>query len=94
MHPVSTIHTGFHTSQSLLSRKQSNLNHPTTTGEPCRKYTETPMKTLDGLYVTQPKRFLPLAQEAKKLAKELCKEEIVSQWAGLLPRTTGCPTSP
>ena len=40
---------------------------------------------LDGLYVTQPKRFLPLAQEAKKLAKELHKEEIASQWAGLPP---------
>ena len=40
---------------------------------------------LDGLYVTQPKRFLPLAQEAQKLAKELHKEEIASQWAGLLP---------
>ena len=53
--------------------------------EPCREYTETPLKTLDGLYVTQPKRFLPLMQEAKKLAKELCKEEIASQWAGLLP---------
>ena len=44
--------------------------------EPCREYTETPLKTLDGLYVTQPKRFLPLAQEAKKLAKELHKEEM------------------
>ena len=43
------------------------------------------MKTLDGLYITQPKQFLPLAQEAQKLAKELCKEEIASQWAGLLP---------
>ena len=53
--------------------------------KPCREYTETPLKTLDGLYVTQPKRFLPLAQEAKKLAKELCKEEIASQWAGLPP---------
>ena len=54
--------------------------------EPCRKYTETPLKTLDSLYVTQPKRFLPLMQEAKKLAKELCKEEIASQWAGLPPK--------
>ena len=53
--------------------------------EPCREYTETPLKTLDGLYVTQPKRFLLLAQEAQKLAKELHKEEIASQWAGLLP---------
>ena len=51
--------------------------------EPCREYTETPLKMLDGLYVMQPKRFLPLAQEANKLAKELHKEEIASQWAGL-----------
>ena len=35
--------------------------------------------------MTQPKRFLPLAQEAKKLTEELWKEEIVSQWAGLPP---------
>ena len=34
----------------------------------------------------QPKRFLPLAQEAKKLAEELRKEEIASQWAGLPPK--------
>ena len=33
----------------------------------------------------QPKRFLPLMQEAKKLAEELCNEEIASQWAGLPP---------
>ena len=51
--------------------------------EPCKDYTETPLQTLDGLYVTQPKRFLPLAQEEKKLAEELRKEEITSQWAGL-----------
>ena len=53
--------------------------------EPCREYAETPLKMLDGLYVTQPKRFLLLMQEALKLAKELCKEEIASQWAGLPP---------
>ena len=46
---------------------------------------DTPLKTLDGLYITQPKQFLLLAQEAQKLAKELCKEEIASQWAGLPP---------
>ena len=71
--------------------------------EPSREYTETPLEMLDGLYVMQPKRFLPLTLEAKKLAKELCKEEIASQWAGfppkktfagVLPRTIGCPTSP
>ena len=66
-------------------------NNPTLTisqllkTEPCREYTETLLKMLDGLYVTQPKRFLSLMQEAKKLAEELCKEEIASQWAGLSP---------
>ena len=53
--------------------------------EPCKDYTNTPLQTLDGLYVTQPKRFLPLAQEVKKLAEEFHKEEIASQWAGLPP---------
>ena len=54
--------------------------------EPCKDYTETPLQTLDGLHVTQLKRFLPLAQEAKKLVEELRKEEIASQWAGLPPQ--------
>ena len=40
---------------------------------------------LDSQYVPQPIRFLPLAQEAEKLTKELHKEEIASQWAGLPP---------
>ena len=53
--------------------------------EPCRECTETPLKMLDSLCVMQPKRVLPLAQEAKKLTKEPCKEEIASQWAGLPP---------
>ena len=54
--------------------------------EPRKDYTETPLQTLDGLSVTQPKRFLTLAQEAKKLVEELHKEEIASQWSGLLPK--------
>ena len=53
--------------------------------EPCKDYTETPLKTFGGLYVTQLKRFLPHAQDAKKLAEKFCKEEIASQWAGLPP---------
>ena len=32
----------------------------------CKDYAETPLQTLDGLHVMQPKRFLPIAQEAKK----------------------------
>ena len=53
--------------------------------ESCKDYAETPLQTLDGLYVTQPKRFLPLAQEVKKLAEEFHEEEIASQWAGFPP---------
>ena len=61
--------------------------------KPCREYTDTPLKTLDGLCITQPKRFLLLAQEAQKLAKEFCKEEIASQWAGLLPENLHLETN-
>ena len=53
--------------------------------ESCKDYAETPLQTLDALYVIQLKRFLPLAQEAKKLAEEFWKEEIACQWAGLPP---------
>ena len=53
--------------------------------ESCKDYIKTLLQTLDGTYITQPKRFLPLAQEAKKLAEEFQKEEITSQWAGLPP---------
>ena len=35
--------------------------------------------------MNQPKIFLPLAKEAKKLAEEFQKEQIASQWAGLPP---------
>ena len=38
--------------------------------ESCKDYVKTPLQTLDGTYVNQPKRFLPLAKEAKKLAEE------------------------
>ena len=53
--------------------------------EPCKDYTETPLQTLDSLHVTQLKRVLPLAQELKKLAEQIRKEETASQWAGLPP---------
>ena len=45
---------------------------------------KTPLQTLDGLYVNQPKRFLTLAKEAKKFAEEFRKEQVASQWAGIL----------
>ena len=50
---------------------------------PCEQHIATPLQTLDGLYVHQPSRFLPLAQEAKKLAKRLKEEEEASQWSGI-----------
>ena len=46
-------------------------------------YVQTPIQTLDGLYVNQPKHFLPLAEEAKRLAEELCKVKQAEQWAGI-----------
>ena len=51
----------------------------------CKDYVKTPLQTLDGTYVTQPKGFLPPAKEVKKLTEEFQKEEIMSQWAGLPP---------
>ena len=53
--------------------------------ESCKDYIKTLFQTLDGIYVNQPKRFLSLAQEVKKLVKEFQKEEITSQYAGLPP---------
>ena len=53
--------------------------------ESCKDCVKTPLQTLDSIYVNQPKRFLPLTKEAKKLAEEFRKEEIVSQWAGIPP---------
>ena len=53
--------------------------------EPCKDYVNNPIQTLDGIHAIQPKRFLLLANEARKLAEELQKEEITFQWAGLPP---------
>ena len=36
-----------------------------------QRYVDTPIQTLDGIVVNQPKHFLPLAQEAKKIAEEI-----------------------
>ena len=46
-------------------------------------YVETPLQTLDGIIVHQPKWFLPLAEEAKHIAKEIRIEKINEQWAGI-----------
>ena len=46
-------------------------------------YVETPLQTLDGIVVNQPKRFLPLAEEAKRLTEEIRIEKLNEQWAGI-----------
>ena len=48
-----------------------------------QRYVDTPIQTLDGIVVNQPKHFLPLAQEAKKIAEEIRIEKINEQWAGI-----------
>ena len=46
-------------------------------------YVQTPIQTLDSLYVNQPKCFLLLAEKAKRLAEELHEEKQAEQWAGI-----------
>ena len=48
-----------------------------------QRYVDTPIQTLDGIVVNQPKHFLPLAQEAQKIAEEIKMEKINEQWAGI-----------
>ena len=43
-----------------------------------------PLQYLGGQYVNQPSYFLPLAQEARKLAEKIKQEEEASQWSGIL----------
>ena len=49
-----------------------------------QRYVDMPLQTLDGIIVNQPKRFLPLAKEAKRITEEIRIEKINEQWAGIL----------
>ena len=51
--------------------------------ESCKEYVQTPIQTLDSIQVHQPRQFLPLAKEVKKLAEALKKEQDASQWVGI-----------
>ena len=44
-------------------------------------YVETSLQTLDGIIINQPKRFLPLAEEAKCLTEEIRIEKLKEQWS-------------
>ena len=48
-----------------------------------QRYVDTPIQTLDGIVVNQPKHFLPLAQEAREIAEEIRIKKINEQWAGI-----------
>ena len=48
-----------------------------------QRYVDTPIQTLDRIIVNQPKCFLPLAQETRKIAEEIRIEKINEQWAGI-----------
>ena len=48
-----------------------------------KRYVDTPLQTLDGIVINQPKCFLPLAEEAKRIAEEIRIEKINEQWAGI-----------
>ena len=48
-----------------------------------QRYVDTSIQTLDGIVVSQPKCFLPLAKEAKRIAEEIRIEKINEQWAGI-----------
>ena len=47
-----------------------------------QRYVDTPIQTLDGIVVNQPKCFLPLAQEARKIAEEIRIKKIMSSGMG------------
>ena len=47
-----------------------------------QRYVDIPLQTLDGIVMNQPKHFLPLAKEAKKIVEEIRIEKINEQWAG------------
>ena len=46
-----------------------------------KRYVDFPLQTLDGIIVNQPKHFLPLVKEAKRIAEEIRIEN--EQWAGI-----------
>ena len=48
-----------------------------------QRYVDRPIQTLDAIVVNQPKRFLLLAQEAKKIAEEIRIKKINEQWVGI-----------
>ena len=47
-----------------------------------QRYVDTPIQTLDGIVVNQPKRFLPLVQEARKSQRRSESKKLMSSGLG------------
>ena len=46
-----------------------------------QRYIDTLLQTLDGIIINQPKHFLPLTKEAKRITEEIRIEKFNEQWA-------------
>ena len=87
--PTQTVEPvlGFTPAEICRAEKEPKLTVEQLLGlSSCKGYVQMPLQMLDGIYVNQPRQFLPLAQEAKKLATTLKKEQDTSQWAGKPPK--------
>ena len=47
-----------------------------------KRYVDTPLQTLDGIIINQPKHFLPLTEEAKRITEEIRIERSMSSGLG------------
>ena len=75
---------GLTTEEQRQREKDPNLTINELLGlSSCEGHINMPLQTLDGQYMNQPSHFLPLAQEARKLAQKIKQEEEASQWSGI-----------
>ena len=84
--PTQTVESvlGFTPAEIHRAEKEPKLTVEQLLGlSSCKGYVQMPLQMLKSIYVNQPSQFLPLAQEAKKLATALKKERDASQWAGI-----------
>ena len=73
--PVECV-IGLTTEEQRPREEDSNITLDELLGlSSCEEHISTPLQALDGLFVNQPSHFLPLAQEARKLAQKIKAEE-------------------
>ena len=82
--PVEPV-TGLTTDKQRQREEDPNLTLNKLLGlSSCEEHVNMPLQTLDGQYINQPSHFLPLMQEARKLAQKIKAEEEALQWSGIL----------